>query len=387
MKLTSYQKEMIATLRTKNYGYAVIATKMGLKRDQVRDYCRRNGLTGYKGEGSKPEKPLFCKHCGKEFRLSESGTASRNSRTYCSDKCKNEFWEVERIRNVIGKTAYCLECGEGYVITNQWTSPMFCSIQCRENTDRKKRYAEKLVYLKVCEHCGNEYVTTKVGQRYCSPACDVITTTCKECGKEFKHKRYRGERVYCSIECQTKSRKRDSKKSHEEYCEQFTKIHKWKIVPITQYNGSEKDLTVRCFECGRETTRKAGLFIHQGKRRGCQYCCKQLSTTENVIEDWLIDNGLKYIRQYQDGDLGHNGRLRFDFAILDESENIKMLIEYNGIQHYKKVDYFGGGDTLEKQQARDKLKRVYSKKTGVPLLEISYKQKHKLNEILTATLL
>ena len=386
MALTTHQKEMIATLRTKNYGYAVIATKMGIERDQVRDYCRRNGLTGYKGEGNKPEKPLFCKHCGKEFRLSKLGELEK-SKTYCSKECSIGFWETERTKNAVGKKAYCVDCGKEYKIKHDWASPLFCSEKCRMETKRKNKYAVKPVFVKICERCGEEYATTREGQRYCSPACDVITTTCKECGKEFQHKRYHGARVYCSLKCQTTFQKLEFKKTHEEYCEQFTKIHKWKIVPITQYNGMSNPITVKCFECGKETTRKAEAFVEQTKRRGCRYCCKQLSTTENVIEDFLIEHRVGYIRQYQCDDLTDKGKMRYDFAILNDDGEISKLLEYNGSQHYEPVGFFGGADTLIEQQRRDVIKREHAKKIGVPLIEITYKQRANLTDILGAILL
>lgn len=63
---------------------------------------------------------------------------------------------------------------------------------------------------KNCLHCGSEFVKTGRSQKYC-PTCGRIrskkvrkyekleTTTCRECGKEFKPTHYIS--VYCSKEC------------------------------------------------------------------------------------------------------------------------------------------------------------------------------------------
>lgn len=63
---------------------------------------------------------------------------------------------------------------------------------------------------KNCLHCGREFVKTGRSQKYC-PTCGRIrskkvrkyekleTTTCRECGKEFKPTHYIS--VYCSKEC------------------------------------------------------------------------------------------------------------------------------------------------------------------------------------------
>jgi hypothetical protein len=148
-----------------------------------------------------------------------------------------------------------------------------------------------------------------------------------------------------------------------------------------------EDITVKCFECGKETTRKALEFVEPSKRRGCQYCCKQLSIAENVIEDWLIDKGIDYIRQFTDDSLVDKAMLRFDFAVLNQDGKPKTLIEYNGEQHYEPVEWLGGEDSFQNTRRRDNLKRKYAKEKGIPLIEISYKQRPKLCEILQAALL
>lgn len=49
-----------------------------------------------------------------------------------------------------------------------------------------------------------------------------------------------------------------------------------------------------------------------------------------------------------------------------------IIIEYNGIQHYKQKEYFGGDNALEKQQERDMALRQYCKEHGIKLIEIPY---------------
>lgn len=49
-----------------------------------------------------------------------------------------------------------------------------------------------------------------------------------------------------------------------------------------------------------------------------------------------------------------------------------ILLEYNGMQHYKAVNHFGGEDQLKIQKQHDKLKRDYAKKHGYKLITIKY---------------
>lgn len=49
-----------------------------------------------------------------------------------------------------------------------------------------------------------------------------------------------------------------------------------------------------------------------------------------------------------------------------------LAIEYQGEQHYRPIDYFGGKEKFEVQQKRDNIKRDYCKNNNINLLEIPY---------------
>ena len=66
-----------------------------------------------------------------------------------------------------------------------------------------------------------------------------------------------------------------------------------------------------------------------------------------------------------------DGQLSYDFSIPDEKYGY-ILIEYNGIQHYEAVDYFGGEEQFKKQKEHDKRKRDYAKKHGYKLITVKY---------------
>ena len=48
------------------------------------------------------------------------------------------------------------------------------------------------------------------------------------------------------------------------------------------------------------------------------------------------------------------------------------LIEYQGEQHYKPVEFFGGREKLKLQQINDDIKRTYCRVNNIPLIEIPY---------------
>lgn len=80
---------------------------------------------------------------------------------------------------------------------------------------------------------------------------------------------------------------------------------------------------------------------------------------------------------------GDSKPLRFDFYLPKE----KICIEYQGIQHYEPRERFGGDEQFQTQQKYDAIKREYCKINGIRLIEISYKDKKKINALFIKDLL
>ena len=100
---------------------------------------------------------------------------------------------------------------------------------------------------------------------------------------------------------------------------------------------------------------------------GCENCA---SKSEIVIANFLMANKIKYLREYSFDDLKNQSGnlLRFDFAIVDDNNNLIMLLEYQGAQHYTDCGYFG----LYQREYSDKMKREYCKMHNIELHEIKY---------------
>lgn len=77
----------------------------------------------------------------------------------------------------------------------------------------------------------------------------------------------------------------------------------------------------------------------------------------------------KKIKRRQRGILPN--RLELDFYLPE----INLAIEYNGIQHYKKVKFFYSSDSFDKRQFNDELKQKYCKKLEIKLIIIRYDEK------------
>lgn len=64
-----------------------------------------------------------------------------------------------------------------------------------------------------------------------------------------------------------------------------------------------------------------------------------------------------------------------------------LCVEYNGAQHYRPVDYFGGIEGFKTIQESDKFKKEYCERNNIKLLEIHFKDYKNIEAILTKQLL
>jgi len=114
---------------------------------------------------------------------------------------------------------------------------------------------------------------------------------------------------------------------------------------------------------------------------GCPICNE--SHGENIIRKFLDDNNIEYKSQNKFKNCNYIFPLRFDFYI----KSYNIAIEYDGEQHFRPVNRFGGVKVFEETQKRDLIKNKFCLENGIKLIRISYKQKNKINEILNKELL
>ena len=94
----------------------------------------------------------------------------------------------------------------------------------------------------------------------------------------------------------------------------------------------------------------------------------------------MVNNSICFSSQYKyDGLVGVGKRqLSYDFYLPDYN----LLIEYQGLQHEKPIEWFGGKKHFEIQQEHDKRKREYAEKNNIELLEIWYWEFDNIENIL-----
>lgn len=149
-------------------------------------------------------------------------------------------------------------------------------------------------------------------------------------------------------------------------------------------NGHRDRMWLCKCDCGNEC-----IVNHRYLRNGDTESCGCLKSRGNAtIMRWLNANHYKYQAEYSFKDFTseyNNIPYRFDFAIFNNKDDLKCLIEYQGNIHFKTTS--GGWNNeqaLADCQRRDKIKFDYCKNKNIKLYYITYKDdiENKLKEIM-----
>lgn len=120
--------------------------------------------------------------------------------------------------------------------------------------------------------------------------------------------------------------------------------------------------------------------------RGTRSCGCIKSSYELKIKQILEKLQIKFQSQQKFSDLKDIRQLSYDFGIY-KNNKIIGLIEYQGDQHFKPIEYYGGEEQFKIQQKHDKIKFYYAKIHHIPLLYLSKKDndilENKIKEFLS----
>ena len=154
-------------------------------------------------------------------------------------------------------------------------------------------------------------------------------------------------------------------KSNDEYVYDLATINK-DVIALEKYVNARTPIKHRCLIDGWEWHVSPDALL---RGHGCPQCNKcNKSFGEKAIASWLDSKNILYKPQETFCDCKDKYVLRFDFYLTDYN----ILIEYNGIQHYKPVDFFGGQEGYEGTIKRDGIKENYCKYNDITLVTIPY---------------
>ena len=167
-------------------------------------------------------------------------------------------------------------------------------------------------------------------------------------------------------------------KTTEEFSERVWDLVGDEYSVIGEYRTARKKVKMIHNLCKKEWEVVPYAF-YKGNR--CPHCTS--SKGEKAVRSWLESNSIDFTEQYFFDNLVCIKPLLFDFAIVDSEGNLSCLIEYDGEQHFRQIEYFGGDKKFKKQMLNDSLKNEYCNDNNINLLRIPYLDFNKIDVILS----
>lgn len=174
----------------------------------------------------------------------------------------------------------------------------------------------------------------------------------------------------------------NKKKTHIEFCDEIKTIFGEEIIIIGKYKGTGKGILFK--------NRKTGIVFNATPKDvlSKKSTGRKSSVGEFEILKFLKNTKSVFKKEVSFRNCRGTNKLLFDFAVFssESQEKPEFLIEYDGIQHFEPVDYFGGQERFEKQQLHDRIKDDYCKQNGIELIRIPYWEQDNIEEILSEKL-
>jgi len=256
---------------------------------------------------------MKCKRCKKPLNKIQI----RKKKKYCSIICYNKDRDISGEKN-----------------------PMFGKKQ-KESTKEKislantKSPEEKIIRKHICKYCGKEFINKRKKAIYCCKRCSEldrkINKKCKICGKLVK----RPSRDTCSKKCAGI----DKTIYQKTYCIICGKINKYYTSVTCSRN------------CGAILQSQRRIkFVQSQLKKG-----QKMSPFYNKKAcEWFRDFDKENNTQGQHAETKDGERLIYPYWVDYINDELKIIIEWNEKQHYRK-------DGQLNKRDRRKMKVVYNK--------------------------
>ena len=158
-------------------------------------------------------------------------------------------------------------------------------------------------------------------------------------------------------------------KTQEVFKKEFLDSSYGEYELMSEYKKAQEHITVKHLKCNHIYKVKPTNWL-SGYR--CPRC--RNSKGEQKISKILLKWGINFEEQKRFAECKDKRTLPFDFAVFDDDNKIYCLIEYQGEQHFRDRETFGGKNELQNIQRRDEIKYNYCQKENISLYYITYKQ-------------
>ena len=197
---------------------------------------------------------------------------------------------------------------------------------------------------------------------------------CRKC-------RYEKQRI---LQMRPKSKNKEMLTDYPDICKDWDNNNKYPINIISA--KSSLKVKWKCHKCNYEWETSPSHRVKDNS--GCPKCALKMSKGETIIYNYLKQNNIEFKKEATFKDCRDKNPLPFDFYLPKQN----ICIEYDGIQHYRPINFGNGLHTdIDSQfiitQKHDKIKNEYCRQNNIILIKISYKDKNHIDEILSSKLI
>lgn len=166
-----------------------------------------------------------------------------------------------------------------------------------------------------------------------------------------------------------------SKYNISAFKEKLKELKRFDLKVISKEHSSYVKMKFVCMQedCKHEWETRSTSVI---KGSGCPLCAT--SRGNRRIANTLRGLGIDYEIEKTFDACKNKNALPFDAYV--ESHN--LLIEYDGVQHFEAVDFFGGKEHFEYRQVNDEIKNKFCEENGIELLRIPYWEFNNIEDII-----
>lgn len=298
-----------------------------------------------------------CKLCANEF-LSDSKTRSRYEFIEIANKIHNSYYGYDEVVYVNSRTHVKIYCPDHDGYFYQECASHLQGHKCGVCHNSVNSTTEEFIKKSIKVH-GDKFLYDRVNYIDLHHTVDI---GCKEHGysPQFPGNHLKG---YGCLMCSGNYRRTTA-----EFIDRAIKRHgDTYVYDKVNYVSCKQPVEIIC--------RKHGGYLLSPDTHingsGCPLC--SATRGENLVMDFLNKHNIEYRYQYP------LFKMRCDFYL----PAYNTIIEYNGKQHYKPIDFFGGIKTLLAQAKRDTIKKHYCLNSGIRFITIPYWNIDSISSILS----
>jgi Family of unknown function (DUF5889)/Protein of unknown function (DUF723) len=350
------EKNYLIKKLPKDYDYSLLPNDIKCK-SYVDIICPRHGVINMRLDvllgGGK------CRKCTNEEKSNKSKIEEMFRKKYGFEY----EYDISEYKNNKSKIKIiCKKHGEFYTTPESHINGKICkfcksekyNISDTEIEKRTKKFIStyELIY-------GDKYDYSRVSYRRSDEKIELI---CKKHGNFFIRASHHIEGKGCK-KCSYESVSEKNKQTIDDFINVSKRIHgNFYDYSLVNYINNKIKVKIICptHGCFEQTPHSHKMGY------GCPEC--NITIGERKVSVALQNLQIRYDFQKTFDDCVYDQKLKFDFYLPDYS----ICIEFDGIQHFESIEYFGGVDEFTKRKERDIVKNKYCEKNNIHLLRIPY---------------